>query len=71
VDVSNTNSPRRSIFGDSRPNHWKPLSSNAIFVTNDNVGKRRDYEDFMLKVFYIKNATTVQELQELSQQFDR
>ena len=40
--------------------------ANTIFVTNDNVQKRRDYEDYVVKVFYIKNATTVQELQELS-----
>ena len=46
--------------------YWKPLSSNAIFVTNDNVTKRRDYEDYVVKVFYIKNATTVQELTEIS-----
>lgn len=44
---------------------WKPLSHNAIFVTNDNPTKRRDFEDFVVKVFYIKNATTVQELQEI------
>jgi general secretion pathway protein D len=45
---------------------WKPLSPNTIFVTNDNVTKRRDYEDYVVKVFYIKNYTTVQELQEIS-----
>jgi general secretion pathway protein D len=45
---------------------WKPLSSNTIFVTADNVTKRRDYEDFVVKVFYIRNATTVQELQEIA-----
>src|SRR5690606_22308806 len=45
---------------------WKPLSSNTIFVTNDNVTKRRDYEDYVVKVFFIKNATTVQELQEIT-----
>ncbi len=46
--------------------YWKPLSTNTIFVTNDNVTKRRDYEDYVVKVFYIKNATTPQELQEIS-----
>src|SRR5947208_4402594 len=45
---------------------WKPLSANTIFVTQDNVQKRRDFEDYVVKVFYIKNATTVQELQEIS-----
>lgn len=45
---------------------WKPLSANAIFITNDNVGKRRDYEDHVVKVFYLRNITTVQELQEVA-----
>ena len=44
---------------------WKPLSTNTIFVTNDNVNKRRDYEDQVLKVFYLSNVNTVQELQEI------
>jgi general secretion pathway protein D len=46
--------------------YWKPLSDNAIFVTNDNPQKRRDYEDYVVKTFFVKNATTVQELQELA-----
>lgn len=45
---------------------WKPLSENTIFVTQDNVTKRRDYEDTVVKVFYLKNTTTVQELQEIA-----
>ncbi len=45
---------------------WKPLSSNTVFVTNDSVAKRRDYEDFVVKVFYLQNVTTVQELQEIA-----
>ncbi len=44
---------------------WKPVSSNAIFVTEDSVTKRRDYEDNVVKVFYLKNVTSVQELQEM------
>lgn len=44
---------------------WKPLSANTIFVTNENPTKRRDYEDHVVKVFYLKNPTTVQELQEI------
>jgi len=45
--------------------YWKPVGSNAIFVTDDNVTKRRDYEDEVVKVFYLKNPTTVQEFQEI------
>jgi len=44
---------------------WKPISANAIFVTDDNVTKRRDYEDEVVKVFYLKNVTSVQEFQEV------
>ena len=44
---------------------WKPVSSNAIFVTEDNVTKRRDYEDEVVKVFYLRNPTSVQEFQEI------
>ena len=44
---------------------WKPISSNTIFVAEDNVTKRRDYEDQVVKVFYLKNVTSVQEFQEI------
>jgi general secretion pathway protein D len=44
---------------------WKPISSNAIFVTEDNVTKRRDYEDEVVKVFYLRNPTSTQEFQEI------
>jgi general secretion pathway protein D len=44
---------------------WKPLSNNAIFVTQDNTTKRRDYEEQVMKVFYLTNVTTPQELQEI------
>ena len=45
--------------------YWKPVGANAIFVTDDNVTKRRDYEDEVVKVFYLRNPTTVQEFQEI------
>jgi general secretion pathway protein D len=45
--------------------YWKAVGTNAIFVTDDNVTKRRDYEDEVVKVFYLKNPTTVQEFQEI------
>ncbi len=45
--------------------YWKPVSSNAIFVTEDNVTKRRDYEDEVVKVFYLKNPTSTQEFSEI------
>jgi general secretion pathway protein D len=45
---------------------WKPISQNTIFVTEDNVTKRRDYEDEVVKVFYVTNVTSVQEFQEIA-----
>ena len=45
---------------------WKPLNENTIFVAEDNVTKRRDYEDDVVKVFYVTNATSVQEFQEIA-----
>ncbi len=44
---------------------WKPITSNTIFVAEENPTKRRDYEDQVVKVFYLKNVTTPQEFQEI------
>jgi general secretion pathway protein D len=52
-------------LGTMTKSYWKPLSANAIFVTIDNQAKRRDYEDYVVKVFYLGNLTTPQELQEI------
>jgi len=46
--------------------YWKPISSNAIYVTLDNPQKRRDYEDYIVKVFYLQHALEPQELQEIA-----
>ena len=46
--------------------YWKPLTSNAIFVTNDTTNKRRDYQEEVVKTFYLTNAATPQELQEVA-----
>ncbi|HWR52142.1 MAG TPA: cohesin domain-containing protein [Bryobacteraceae bacterium] len=48
---------------------WKPLSTNAIFVTTDNQAKRREYQDYAVKVFYLSNVTTPQELTEIATTF--
>jgi general secretion pathway protein D len=44
---------------------WKAISQNAIFVTQENPTKRREFEDWAVKVFYLKNVTTAQEMQEI------
>jgi len=67
VDLSNTTLEEAlDYLAIQTRTYWKPLSTNAIFVTNDNVQKRRDFEDYVVKVFYIKNSTLLQELQEIS-----
>lgn len=45
---------------------WKPLSANTIYVTLENPQKRRDYEDYILKVFYLQHALEPQELNEIA-----
>jgi general secretion pathway protein D len=44
---------------------WKPLSSNTIFITVDNPNKRREYAEQVVKVFYLSNLTSPQEMQEM------
>jgi general secretion pathway protein D len=46
--------------------YWKPISATSIFIAQDTANKRRDYEDFVVKTFYITNASTTQEFQEIS-----
>lgn len=46
--------------------YWKALSPNTIFVTNDTQQKRREYEDSVVRVFYLSNLTTPQEIQEIT-----
>src|SRR5579872_1872704 len=45
--------------------YWKPVTPNTIFVTDDNVTKKRDYQDQVVKTFYLKNVTSTQEFQEI------
>lgn len=42
---------------------WRPISPTAIFVAAE--GKRKDFEPSVLKTFYIRNASTSAELQEV------
>lgn len=44
---------------------WKPISRNAIFVTQESEPKRQEYQDEVVKVFYIQNASTTAELSEI------
>ncbi|HTB14510.1 MAG TPA: hypothetical protein VK752_23225 [Bryobacteraceae bacterium] len=46
--------------------YWKPITTNTIFVTEDSAAKRHDYEDEVMKTFYLSNATSPQEIQEIA-----
>ena len=45
---------------------WKTISPNAVFVTNDNTNKRREYQEEVVRTFYLANAATPQEIQEVA-----
>ncbi len=67
VDLANTNLEEAlDHLSVMTKTYWKALSSNTIFLTNDNITKRRDYEDNVVKVFYLQNITSVQELNEIA-----
>jgi general secretion pathway protein D len=42
---------------------WRPISSKAIFVASET--RRKDYEDSVMTTFYVRNASTPAELQEV------
>ena len=44
---------------------WQPISHNAIFVTQEGETKRREYQNEVVKVFYIQNASTPNEFTEI------
>ena len=44
---------------------WRPETSNIIFVIPDQPQKRKDYEEEVVKTFYLKNTVLPQELTEI------
>jgi general secretion pathway protein D len=44
---------------------WKPLTENIIMVAPDQTTKRRDYEEEVLRTFYLSNTVTPQDLTEI------
>jgi general secretion pathway protein D len=42
---------------------WRPISSKAIFVASES--RRKEYEDNVMTTFYVRNASTPAELQEV------
>jgi general secretion pathway protein D len=44
---------------------WKTVTSNIIFVVPEQAQKRKDYDDFIVKTFYLGNTVQPQELTEI------
>ena len=44
---------------------WKPVTANIIFVVPEQAQKRKDYDDFIVKTFYLSNTVQPQELTEI------
>jgi general secretion pathway protein D len=44
---------------------WHPVTSNIIFVAPDQAQKRKDYEEQIVKTFYLHNTVLPQELTEI------
>jgi general secretion pathway protein D len=52
------------MFAMQSKTFWRPLSSNTIIVTSDSVSKRKEFEQNVMKTFYLRNASTPADLQE-------
>src|ERR1700730_11388079 len=44
---------------------WKPVTENIIFVFPDQPAKRRDYEENIVRTFYLSNTVQAQDLTEI------
>jgi general secretion pathway protein D len=44
---------------------WKPVTENIIFVVPDQPQKRRDYDEQIVKTFYLSNTVQAQDLTEI------
>jgi general secretion pathway protein D len=43
---------------------WRPLSPNTIIVTADTASKRKEFEQNVMKTFYLRNSATQSDLQQ-------
>jgi len=43
---------------------WRPVSSNTIIVSSDTASKRKEFEQNVMKTFYLRNAATPGDLQQ-------
>ena len=52
------------MFAMQSKTFWRPLSPNTILVTADSSSKRKEYEQSVMKTFYLRNAATPADLQQ-------
>src|SRR5262249_25965239 len=45
---------------------WKPVTENVIFVIQDTAAKHRDYDETVVKTFYLSNVTQPQDLTDIA-----
>src|SRR5260370_15089985 len=45
---------------------WRPVTSNTIFVAQDNPAKRRELEQSVIKTFYLSNVSQPAELNDMA-----
>ncbi len=45
---------------------WKPVTENIIMIVPDNTQKRRDYEEQVVRTFYLSNISIPQDLTEIT-----
>jgi general secretion pathway protein D len=44
---------------------WKPVTSNIIFVSNGDAAKRKEFEEEVVRIFYLSNITSDKDLTEI------
>jgi general secretion pathway protein D len=52
------------MFAMQSKTFWRPLSSNTIMVSADTSAKRKEFEQNVMKTFYLRNAATPADLQQ-------
>ena len=45
---------------------WKPVTENVIFIIQDTAQKHRDYDETVVKTFYLSNVTQPQDLTDIA-----
>jgi len=67
VDLNNiTLEQALDIISLESKSFWKPVTENIILVAPDNTQKRRDYEEQIVRTFYLSNVAIAQDLTEIT-----